>query len=98
HDWTEAEHGAFDSGFDDVLMAGLLHAPATGAKLIDVLKHDDAGLHGDAEQSEEPHSRRNREVGVGDEERERTADRSHDDAAKNEHRPLKGAEHGVENQ
>ena len=45
HDGAKAEHGAFDGGVFDGVSAG--------AQLVDVLEHDDAGLHRDAEQRQE---------------------------------------------
>ncbi len=45
HDGTQAQNGSFDGC--------LFNGIAARAQLIDVLEHDDAGLHGNAEKREE---------------------------------------------
>ena len=54
--------------------------------------------HRDAEERQEADRRGDREVGVGEEQRQRAADGGHDDGDQNEHGPLGGAEHGVEDE
>jgi hypothetical protein len=50
-------------------MAAFFNGLAGGAHLVDVLQHDDAGLHRDAEQCEESDAGRNADVGVRDQQR-----------------------------
>ena len=56
HDGTQAEDGAFDGG--------LLDGVAADAHLVDVFEHDDADLHGDAEEREKADAGGDAEVGV----------------------------------
>ena len=89
HDGAQAQHGAFDRGiFDGV---------AAGAQLVDVFEHDDAGLHGDAEQRQESDAGGNAEMRAGEKQRQQAAERGHGDVGENQPRPFRGAEHGVEN-
>ena len=53
HDGAQPQHRAFHRGVHDGM--------AARAKLIDVLQHDHAGLHRDAEQREKPNARRHAE-------------------------------------
>ena len=63
HDGAEPQNGPFDGR--------LLDGVTAGAHLVDVLEHDDAGLHGDAEEREEANAGGNAEVGMGEQQRER---------------------------
>ena len=58
HDGTKPQHRALDGGIHD-------RVPSR-AELVDVLEHDDAGLHRDAEQRQEADSRGHAEVGARD--------------------------------
>src|SRR5215469_6236685 len=57
HDGTQAQRSSFLGGF--------LYRAASHAKLVDVFHHDDAGLHGDADQRQETQAGGNTEVGPG---------------------------------
>src|SRR5579862_8561378 len=88
-DGAEAEHPSIHGSVFDVV--------AAGAELIDIFEHDDAGLHGDAEESQETDTGRDAEMGAGKEESEETAERGGGDVGEDEQAPLEGAEHGVKN-
>src|SRR5271168_2104671 len=87
-DGPEAEHGSFGRG--------LLDGVAAAAKLVDVLDHDDAGLHGHAEQSEKAHAGGDAEVRVREEKGEKASEGSHGDVGEDEQRPLNRGKHGVQ--
>ena len=88
HDRPKPQNGAFHRGFLDRV--------ASGAKLIDVFQHDDAGLHRHSEERQKTDSRRNAEVGVRDQQRQQPADAGHRYVGKDQERPLHRLEHGVE--
>ena len=52
----------------------LLDRHASGAQLIDVFDHDDAGLHRNAEQRQEADARGDAEMRARDEQRQQSAD------------------------
>ena len=56
HDGAEPQHGAFHGRVKDRL--------AAGAELVDVLHHDDAYLHRDAEQRQESNPGGNAKIGA----------------------------------
>jgi len=88
HDGPEAQHGPFSGG--------ILDGIAFGSELVDVLEHDYARLYRHTEQSKEPHTGRNAEVGVGDEQCDEPSQTSHGHVGQNEQRPLHRSEHGVQ--
>ena len=70
---------------------------ASCAALVDVLEHDDPGLHGDAEQGQESNPRRHAEVGVGEQQRQQTTHAGEQHVQQNQHPPFERTEHGVKN-
>src|SRR5579863_5119350 len=88
HDGTKAEHGALDGRVFD--------RKAADAKLVDVFEHDDAGLHGHAEQRQESDTGGDAEVGAGEQEGDQAADGRDRDIRHDQGRPFHRLEHGVE--
>src|SRR6202023_2185601 len=66
------------------------------SKLVDVLEHNDSGLHGHPEQCQETYAGGNAEVGAGDEKSKQAANRRDGDISHNQQRPFEGFEHRVQ--
>src|ERR1035438_8222030 len=100
----EAERG-YQHGHQDgaeaqnsTLLDRIQDRKAARAQLVDVLQHDHAGLHGDAEERQESNPGGDAEVRFGQVERQNPADRRHGDRNQDEAGPFHGGEHGIQNQ
>ena len=88
HDRPQPAHRAFNRG--------LLDGKPARAQLVDVLHHDDAGLHRNAEQRQESDARRDAEVRARDLQRQQAAHRApRTTLTRLQQRPLGRAERGV---
>ena len=71
------------------LNCGILNGIASSSKLIDVLQHNDSGLHGHAEQRQETDTGRNAKIGAGDQKRQQAPDACHSHVGQNSDAHLK---------
>src|SRR5208282_1423741 len=70
---------------------------AASPQLVDVFKHDHAGLHRNSKEGQHAHARRHAEVGSRNQQGQEASHTSQANVQQNEQRPFVGTKHGIEN-